>query len=286
MVAILDCIGRTPLVRLNRLSRILDAHIFMKLETRNPGGSLWDRLALAYVRGALERGDLSRSGCIVEAADAAFGLSLALVSAQHDVRLILCLPATVGGQSVGLMRELGAQVIVTPAEKGMRGAMDKAAFHHEDTWGSFRPEPLRNQDGPQALYRGAGAEIVTDARMEGLRIDAFVCPVGSGAACTGIGKRLREAFPGIHLMAIRADVPGSSELGGMPSEVFEPDIVAETLHVSAEDAAGSRRRLFAMESINAGLETGAALFGALTLARRPAFRNRNIVCIAGEGRNV
>lgn len=286
MIAILDCIGKTPLVRLNRLSRILGANIFMKLETRNPGGSLWDRLALAYIQGALERGKLSRSGCIVEAADAAFGLSLALVSAQYDVRLILCVPATVGGQSIGLMRELGAQVIVTPAEEGMRGAMDKAAFHHEDTWGSFRPEPLRNQDGPRALYQGMGKEIVVDAQVEGLRIDAFVCPIGSGAACTGVGKRLREAFPDMHIMAIRADIPGFSELGGMASEVLEQSLITEALGVSADDAAGARRRLFAMESINAGLETGAALFGALTLARRPEFQSKNIVCIAGEGRNV
>jgi len=130
------------------------------------------------------------------------------------------------------------------------------------------------------------SEIMVDAQAEGLRIDAFVCPIGSGAVCTGVGKRLREVFPDMRLMAIRADIPGFSELGGMPSEVLEQSLITETLGVSADDAAGARRRLFAMESINAGLETGAALFGALTLARRPEFQNKNIVCIAGEGRNV
>ena len=167
-MTILDCIGNTPLLRLDRISRILGANIYMKVESQNPGGSIQDRAALAYIRGAERRDRLTGPRCLVEAVNADLGISLSVIALKFDLRLLLCTPAFTSRHAINIMRELGAEVIVTPAGQGFVGAMEKAAWHREDTWGSYRPDVFASQDGVLAHYETTGAELVRDADVQNI----------------------------------------------------------------------------------------------------------------------
>ena len=289
---ILDCIGHTPLVRLDRISRMLGANIYVKLESRNPGGSIKDRAAMAYNEGAMKRGELDRGGCIVEATSGNLGIGLALACTKLDIRLILTMPASVSKERITLLRAMGAEVILTPPEEGMQGAQDKAAFLNDDIWGSFRPNQFDNPDGPALHYETTGLEILNDSQEQGFSIDAFVSGVGSGATISGVGRRLKENNPGVFVAAVEpAESPvlsggqaaphGIQGLGaGFVPKVFDRSVVDEVLTVSTPDAIKAAKRMLGMESISCGISSGANLHGALLLANRPEFKGKNIVTIA------
>ncbi|HJA08668.1 MAG TPA: cysteine synthase A [Candidatus Mailhella merdigallinarum] len=289
---ILDCIGHTPLVRLERVSHMLGANIFVKLEPRNPGGSIKDRAARAYIEGAMKRGELARGGCIVEATSGNLGIGLAVVCTKLDIRLILAMPASVSRERVVLLRALGAEVLLTPPEQGMKGAQDKADFLNNDIWGSFRPNQFDNPDGPAMHYAQTGVEILEEAAAQGFHVDAFVAGVGSGATVSGVGRRLKEADAATFVAAVEpAESPVLS--GGSPSphgiqgigagfvpKVFDRSVVDDILTVSTDEAVKAARRMLGMEGISCGISSGANLNGALQLARRPEFKGKNIVTVA------
>ncbi|MBO4317806.1 MAG: cysteine synthase A [Mailhella sp.] len=289
---ILDCIGHTPLIKLDRISRILGANIYVKAEYRNPGGSIKDRAAMYYIKKAMERGELDTGGCIVEATSGNLGIGLATICTKLDIRLMLCMPASVSKERITLLRALGAEVIITPPEEGMQGAQDKATFHHEDTWGSFRPNQFTNPDGVLCHYETTGPEIWQDSIDQGFTIDAFVTGIGSGATLTGVGKYLREQDPGIFLGAVEpaesavlsgkaAGPHGIQGIGaGFVPEVLDTSLITEVFDVTTDDAIKAAKRLLGMEGINAGISSGANIHAALMLAQRPEFKGRNIVTIA------
>lgn len=289
---ILDCIGNTPLVRLERISRMLGANVYVKMESRNPGGSIKDRAARAYIEGAMQRGELERGGCIVEASSGNLGIGLALLCTKLDIRLILAMPASVSKERITLLRAMGVEVLLTPPEEGMKGAQDKAAFLNDDIWGSFRPNQFDNADGPRAHYESTGPEIWAAAKNDDFHIDAFVAGVGSGATITGVGRYLKEQDPSIHVAAVEpsespvlsggaASAHGIQGIGaGFVPSVFDRTVVNEVLTASTSDAIKAAKRLLGMESINAGISSGANLHGALLLAARPEFKGKNIVTIA------
>lgn len=289
---ILDCIGHTPLVRLERVSRMLGANIYVKLEPRNPGGSIKDRAARAYIEGAMKRGELDRGGCIVEATSGNLGIGLALVCTKMDIRLILAMPASVSKERITLLRAMGVEVMLTPPEEGMKGAQDKAAFLNDDIWGSFRPNQFDNPDGPAMHYETTGVEILEDSRQQGFHVDAFVAGVGSGATISGVGRRLKEEDASVFVAAVepsespvlsggQAAPHGIQGIGaGFVPKVFERAVVDEILTVSTPDAIKAAKRMLGMESISCGISSGANLHGALMLAQRPEFKGKNIVTIA------
>lgn len=291
---ILDCIGNTPLVRLERISRMLGANVFVKLESRNPGGSIKDRAARAYIEGAMQRGELERGGCIVEATSGNLGIGLALLCTKLDMRLILVMPASVSKERITLLRAMGVEVLLTPPEEGMKGAQDKAAFLNEDIWGSFRPNQFENADGPRAHYETTGPEIWASAKAEDFHIDAFVAGVGSGATISGVGRFLKEQDPSIHVAAVEpsespvlsggeASAHGIQGIGaGFVPTVFDRSVVDEILTTSTGEAIKAAKRLLGMESVNAGISSGANIQGALLLAARPEFKGKNIVTIAND----
>lgn len=289
---ILDCIGHTPLVRLERVSRMLGANIYVKLEPRNPGGSIKDRAARAYIEGAMKRGELDRGGCIVEATSGNLGIGLALVCTKMDIRLILAMPASVSKERITLLRAMGVEVMLTPPEEGMKGAQDKAAFLNDDIWGSFRPNQFDNPDGPAMHYETTGVEILEDSRQQGFHVDAFVAGVGSGATISGVGRRLKEEEASVFVAAVepsespvlsggQAAPHGIQGIGaGFVPKVFDRSVVDEILTVSTPDAIKAAKRMLGMESISCGISSGANLHGALLLAQRPEFKGKNIVTIA------
>lgn len=291
---ILDCIGQTPLLHLERISRILGANIYAKLETLQPSASIKSRVALAYLQGAMERGELNKGGCVVEASTGNMALALAQACLKLDLRLILCMPAFVGREYRALLHGMGAQVFVTPSEEGLQGALAKAAYHHEDTWGSFRPNPLVNPDGPACYEAGLGSEIVASAEADSLSLDAFVCSVGSGATLTGVGRRLRQSNVNIFLGAVQSPACTAMALSpyeyGLerpeegspchgPQPIFDAGLVSQHFTVSAHDANQACRKLLGMEGIHAGLSSGANLYAALLLAQQDEWKGKNIFTV-------
>ena len=289
---ILNCIGQTPLLYLERISRILGAHIYVKMESANPCASIKGRAALAYLRGAMRRGELSRGGCVVEASTGNLALALAQACLKLDLRLLLCMPAFVDHEYRALLHAMGAHVFVTPAEEGLVGAMAKAAWHHEDTWGSFRPNPMVNPDGPACYAEGLGGEILHDAGA--VAVDAFVCSVGTGATLAGVGRRLRANNPRIFLGAVTSPacmalgylpeqeqqaILGNAGLYGGLSPVFDREVVSRHFAVSPEEAGQSCRKLLGMEGIRAGLSSGANLHAALQLAQEAEWKGKNIFTV-------
>ena len=289
---ILDCIGHTPLVRLEGASKMAGANVYMKLEARNPGGSIKDRPALYYIQGAMERGELATGGCIVEATSGNLGIGLALVCAKLGIRLILTMPGTVSQERITLLRAIGVELIITPPAEGMSGATAKAEFLASDIRGAFRPNQFANMDGVKCHYENTGPEILADAKALGITIDAFVSGVGSGATISGVGKRLREDNPNIFIAAIEpaespvlsgkaAGAHGIQGIGaGFVPKVYNATLINEIFPVSTEDAILAGRRLLQGEAINAGISSGANLHGALLMAQRPEFKGKNIVTIA------
>lgn len=297
-MTLLDCIGQSPLLYLERISRILGAHIYAKLETANPGASIKSRVALAYVRGAMQRGELQTGGCVVEASSGNLALALAQACVKLDLRLILCMPDSLNFVDKAhrlLLHHLGAHVFLSPAEHGMEGARAMAAFKHQDTWGSFRPDPFNNPDGPQAYYEGLGAELLADAHKFNLPLDAFVCGIGSGATFSGVGQRLREENADIFLGAVEpaesavlsGQAPGAHGISGIGvgfiPTVLKRSLISQVLTVSTHDARKAQQRLLGMEGLLAGLSSGANLHAALLLAQQPCFKGKTILTIIHDG---
>lgn len=270
----LHSVGGTPVVLLRRISRLAGANIYAKMESCNPGLSIKDRVAIAYIEGALRRGELARHGCVVEAADGPLALSLAHTCLQYDLQLMLCLPASASRYLLHTLREMGVHIFLSPAEEGMEGARALADYHHKDTWGSFRPAPAHNPDGPACYEQGLGEELVADARALGIHWDAFICSVDSGATLTGTGRRLRREWPDIHLVAARRDGRELPEGG-----VLDGSLLSTVLDVSADEARDARRRLLGMEALRACDTAGAHIHAALLLARRPGWQRRNLLTI-------
>ena len=194
---VLQSIGKTPLVRLARLAETTDAEVFVKVESRNPGGSIKDRAALRMIEGAVERGILPPGGTIVEPTSGNTGIGLAVAATCLDFKLILTMPESMSEERKALLRGFGAELILTPAEKGMGGAVEKAQRLAADE-GYVLLDQFSNPDNAEAHYRSTGPEIFADLP----EVDAFVAGVGTGGTITGIGRYLRERLPHVGLYAV------------------------------------------------------------------------------------
>lgn len=297
MRKMLDLIGNTPLVYLESISAKTGANIYVKVESRNPGASIKDRAALAYIKGAMERGELFPGGTIVEASSGNLGIGLAHICTQYGLTLILCMPETASKERRILLKGLGAELILTPAEQGMRGALAKAEAVQKEIKGSFFPQQFSNPDGPKAHYESSGPEIYKDAIEQGFKVDVFVAGVGSGATITGIGRYLKEKWKDIFIVAIEpsesavlsGNPPAPHGIQGIGSgfipSALDLSILNEILTVSTQDALKYSRRLLKEAGLSAGISSGANLCGAINLANREEFKGKNIVtilCDTGE----
>ena len=279
-------IGYTPLVRLQRLGA--RAEVLAKIESGNPLGSIKDRVAVAMIVEAEQRGVLQPGATIVEPTSGNTGIGLAFVSASRGYKLILTMPESMSIERRKLLIHLGAQLVLTPAAEGMRGAVTKAREIHAQTPGSWMPDQFANPANPAMHRRTTGPEIWQQCGGE---IDAFVAGVGTGGTISGAGGFLKEQCPGLQVVAIEpaaspvlsGGTPGPHKIQGIGAG-FVPDnldrsVIDEIMTVDNDEAMAKARVLARAEGVLCGISSGAALVGALRLAERPAFHGKRIVVI-------
>ncbi len=285
--SVLGAIGRTPLVRLSRLCPG-PAALLAKLEARNPGGSVKDRVGLALIERAEREGRLAPGALLIEPTSGNTGIGLALAAAVKGYRLILTMPETMSLERRKLLAAYGAQLVLTPGDKGMQGAIDEAQRLHAANPGSLIPQQFENPANPAAHEAATGPEILQDL---GRAPDVFVAGVGTGGTLTGVGRALRRADPAVELVAVEPDT--SAVLSGRPAgphklqgigagfipKTLDRALISRVLPVSAEDAGAAARQAARREGLLVGISGGAALHAALTLARDPAYAGKTIVVL-------
>lgn len=289
---ILASIGNTPLIYLKNLSKEAGANIYVKAEMRNPGGSIKDRASLAYIKDALATGKLTKDGTVIEATSGNLGIGLAVVCAELGIKLVVCMPESASIERRKLMQGLGAEIVLTPAGKGMSGAQEKAEELFNTAKNAYRPNQFSNPIGPKAHYETTGPEIYAEAQKNNIHIDAFVAGAGSGATFMGIGKYLKEQYFHIFLGIIEPEE--SAVLSGKPAaphgiqgiganfvpSIIDRSIISEILTVSTQTAKEFARKSLKMDALNAGISSGANIAAAAALAKRPEFQGKNIITIA------
>jgi cysteine synthase A len=279
---LLDLIGDTPMVRLRRLPPPSSAAVWAKLERFNPGGSVKDRIAKAMIEAAEESGQLHLGSVIVEPTSGNTGIGLAMVAAVKGYRLILTMPETMSVERRALLQAYGAELVLTPAGDGMKGAIARAedlARQH----GYFVPQQFKNPANPEVHRQTTALEVL--AQLPDL--DAFVAGVGTGGTITGVGEVVKSRRPGCRVVAVEpasspvlsGGQPGRHQIAGIGAgfvpEVLNTAIIDEVIQVSNEDAAETARRLAREEGILAGISSGAATWAAIQVAQR-----------LGAGKNV
>ena len=284
---ILELIGNTPLVKLNKLNGS-KAEVLLKLESFNPMSSVKDRIGFALIEDAEKSGRLKKGGLIIEPTSGNTGIGLAMAAAVKGYKLILTMPETMSIERRKLLAALGAEIILTEGAKGMQGSIDKAQELHEANPGSIIPGQFTNPANPAYHYKITAEEILRDTDN---RIDIFVAGVGTGGTLTGIGTRLKEVNPDVKLIAVEpSDSPilsggkaGPHKIQGIGAN-FIPKIlnmasIDEVMPVKAEDAGNTSRELAKQEGILVGISSGAALFAALTVANRAENTGKRIVAL-------
>jgi len=284
---ITEKVGNTPLVRINRLNKGA-AEVLVKVEYFNPGGSVKDRIALAMVEAAEKSGALKPGGTIIEPTSGNTGVGLALVAAVKGYKLILTMPETMSVERRKLAKAYGAEIVLTEGAKGMKGAIAKAEELLAATPGAIIPQQFENAANPAYHYRTTGPEIWADTDGS---VDVFVAGVGTGGTITGTGKFLREKNPDIKLVAVEPDTspvlskgtPGPHKIQGIGAgfvpKVLDTDLLSEIVTVSAENAGATARAAAAQEGLLVGISSGAALYAALELAKRPEYAGKRIVAL-------
>lgn len=281
-----ELIGNTPLVALKKISS--SANILAKLESRNISGSAKDRIALAMILDAEEKGLLKAGGTVIEPTSGNTGIGLCAVAAARGYRCIIVMPDTMSVERQKLVAAYGGEVLLTPGAEGMTGAIAKAQALTEEIPGSLVAGQFTNPANPEAHYKTTGPEIWQDT--EG-KVDIFVAGIGTGGTISGVGRFLKEKNPKIRIVGIEpADSPllsegrsGSHKLQGIGAN-FVPDtlnrqILDEIITVTTEEAYAAARRLGREEGMLGGISSGAALHGAMVLAQRPENKGKNIVVL-------
>lgn len=285
-----DLIGNTPLVRLNgyQKEKKLDAELLAKLEYFNPAGSVKDRVALYMLLDAQEKGLLKRDSVIIEPTSGNTGIGLAAVAAEKRIRTIIVMPDTMSIERRNILKAYGAELVLTDGKLGMKGAIAKANELAEEIPHSFIPGQFTNDANPLAHYKTTGPEIWKDTDGD---VDILVAGVGTGGTLSGAGRYLKEQNPDIQVVAVEPkDSPvlsegraGSHKLQGIGAgfvpRTLDIDIYDEVIPVTTQQAYDAARLLAKEDAILAGISSGAALYAAEVLAKRPENRGKRIVII-------
>ncbi|WP_304008219.1 cysteine synthase A [Rothia mucilaginosa] len=289
--SIVEAIGETPLVRLNRLDEGLPGNVAVKLEFYNPAGSVKDRIGRAIIDAAEESGALKPGGTIVEGTSGNTGIALAMVGAARGYHVILTMPETMSAERRVLLRAYGAQIVLTPGTEGMRGAVEKAQEIVANTENAILASQFSNEANPAIHYKTTGPEIweATDGK-----VDLFVAGIGTGGTISGSGKYLKEQNPNIKVVAVEPkDSPLLSEgrVGPHKIQGLGANFIPETLDrgiydsvtaVSGDDAMRTSRQLATQEGILGGISSGAAVWAALEEAKKSENKDKLIVAVVPD----
>jgi cysteine synthase A len=274
--SVLELIGGTPLVRLTRVVEPRMATVLAKLESANPGGSVKDRICLAMIEDAESRGLLKAGATVIEPTSGNTGIGLAMICAAKGYRIMLTMPETMSAERIQILKNYGAEVVLTPAAEGMVGAVKRAERLVTETAGAFMPQQFMNPANPEMHRRTTAQEILRATDGE---LDAFVAGVGTGGTITGVGEVLKKRTPAIRVIAVepkRSPVLSGGAAGphmiqgigaGFVPQVLNRAIIDQIIAVSDEDAYETARRLAKEEGMFVGISAGAACWAALKVAR-------------------
>ncbi len=282
-----ELIGHTPMVRLKRLTHGLEGTVLAKLEAANPADSVKDRIAQSMIQAAEASGELSPGGTVVEATSGNTGVGLAMLCAVRGYRLLLTMPSSMSAERRTLLKAYGAELVLTPAEEGMRGAMERARKIAQEV-GGFIPGQFDNPANPDVHRRTTAEEIWRDCR--GI-VDVLVAGVGTGGTVTGVGQVLKRRRPDVRVVAVEpaaspvlsGGVPGRHHIQGIGPgfvpAVLDRQVIDEVFAVTDEEAVASARQLARQEGILAGVSSGAAVHAALQVMGREECAYKTCVVI-------
>jgi len=288
---ITEVVGRTPLVRLNRLPEGTGATVLAKLEFYNPAASVKDRIGVAIIDAAEKSGELQPGGTIVEGTSGNTGIALALVGAARGYKVVLTMPETASVERRVVLRAFGAEVVLTPGAEGMKGAVARADEIVANTPGAILARQFANEANPAIHRATTGPEIWADT--DGA-VDVLVAGIGTGGTITGAGGFLKEQKPDLKVVAVEpADspiltggTPGPHKIQGIGAnfvpDVLDRDVYDEVIDVATPDAVATARRLASDEGILGGISSGAAVWAALEVAKRPESDGKTIVVIVPD----
>ena len=290
---ITDIVGKTPLLKLQRYmdANACKADILAKLEYQNPGGSVKDRVAIRMIDEAEKAGILHKGDVIIEPTSGNTGIGLACVAAARGYHLIITMPETMSVERRRLLSAYGAELVLTPASKGVKGSIRKANELAEQLH-AFVPSQFSNPYNPKSHYETTGSEIWADT--DG-KIDVFVAGVGTGGTISGTGRYLKEKNPNIQIVAVEPagspvlsdGIPGRHKIQGIGAgfipETLDMEIYDEILTVTDDDAYQACRELARREGVLCGISSGAALSAAKELAVKPAYQGKTIVALFPDG---
>lgn len=285
-----ELIGNTPLLELSNFNQVNNtlATIIAKLEFFNPCGSVKDRIGYSMIKDAEEKGLINKDTIIIEPTSGNTGIALAFIAAAKGYKLILTMPETMSVERRNLLKALGAEIVLTPGEKGMTGAINKAAELIENIPHSFMPQQFKNPANPEIHRRTTAEEIWRDTKGN---VDIFIAGIGTGGTITGVGEVFKRRRPQIKIIGIEpADSPVLS--GGKPGphkiqgigagfvpDVLNKSVIDEIIKVENEDAFRISRQLARTEGLLVGISSGAAVYAALQVAKRPENKSKKIVVI-------
>lgn len=289
-----ELVGNTPLVKLNRITAGIDAHVYAKLEFFNPASSVKDRLGYALINDAEKKGLINKDTLIVEPTSGNTGIALAMMCAQRGYKLVLTMPESMSIERRNLLKAFGAKLVLTPAEKGMKGAIARAEELVAETKNAYLPQQFKNMANVEIHRRTTALEVWNDT--DGL-VDFFVSGVGTGGTITGVAEVIKPKKATFKAVAVE---PEASPVlsGGQPSphkiqgigagfipEILNMSVIDEIVKVSNDDSFAMAKRLAREEGILCGISSGAICYAAIEIAKRPENKGKHIVfvvCDTGE----